>query len=62
MIRINLLPTEAALRKESAISQLFLGGIILAGAFVLLFLTHAGKKRQITSVDARNSKLQLEIN
>ena len=44
MIRINLLPTKAARRKESVIQQLVVGGAAIVGFCILLFLVHGAKK------------------
>ena len=62
MIKINLLPTKAARKKESVIQQLVIGGIIFTAFLVLLYVVHASKQKEIAQQTLKNSNLQAEIN
>lgn len=62
MIRINLLPTKAARKKESVIQQLVIGTIVLGAYLIGVYFVHIQKKREIEEVRVENNRLQEQIN
>ena len=61
MIRINLLPTKAAKKKESVIVQLALGGVAIAAALIVCWWFNAAKEREIEAKQAQIDELNNKI-
>ena len=61
MIRINLLPTKAARKKESVIHQLVMGAIVLALALIGIYFVHMQKKNELSAQRVENNRLEEEI-
>ena len=62
MIRINLLPTKAAKKKESVIQQAIVGVIVISAVFAGIFVVHNYKSKEIEAQRIENNRLQQEIN
>jgi type IV pilus assembly protein PilN len=62
MIKINLLPTKAAKKKESFIQQLVIGAIALGAFLVALYLMNNQMQSKISAQRLENNRLQEEIN
>jgi type IV pilus assembly protein PilN len=61
MIRINLIPTKAARKKEGAIFQLVLGGIVIVAVFVGWWWFNRGLERKIEAERITQNDLNAKI-
>jgi len=61
MIRINLIPTKAARKKESAILQLGIGGVALLIGFIVCWWLNHGLVKEIEDERAEISTLNSQI-
>ncbi|HLG18313.1 MAG TPA: PilN domain-containing protein [Bdellovibrionota bacterium] len=61
MIRINLLPTKAARRKESVIVQLSIGAVAIALALMACWWINASEERKIAAKQAEIDDLNNKI-
>jgi type IV pilus assembly protein PilN len=61
MIRINLLPTKAARRRETFIQQIVVGAVLIILALLLCALELRQEKRELAAVEARAAKIKAEI-
>lgn len=62
MIKINLLPTKAAKKKETTIQQLVIAGIALVVALIGLYMMNMQMQNKIAAQRVENTRLQEEIN
>jgi len=62
MIRINLLPTKAARKKETVIQQLVVGVIVLVIGLAACWYVDGQKSKEIQNEKDKINKLQAQIN
>jgi len=61
MIRINLLPTKAAQKKESVILQLVVGAVFIFSALVVCWWVDRGKAKEVADVQTEINQLNEEL-
>ncbi len=61
MIRINLLPTKAARKKETLVQQLIIAVVLIAVMIVACFLDLKQQKKELAILDSQIAKIKSEI-